>query len=143
MSMVSTNINLIRCSYAFTLFITLPLFVKTCLEVHCFCNIPLGGNMRTCFVAFLAFSLYSLPTLPLFSSSSSLSLFFLSQVALGYSGICFGFWCRTRAPQLIQRSPQKRGSTLKMQLENLPRFSIPSMCVGHFTLGLNSLSYRY
>lgn len=49
----------------------------------------------------------------------------LSQAALGYSGICFGFWCHTRVLQPILPSHQRRGNTLKMRSESLHHFSIP------------------
>ena len=51
---------------------------------------------------------------------------FLSQAALGYSGICSGFWCHMRVPQCIPPSHRRRGSTLKMRSESPQDSSILS-----------------
>lgn len=63
----------------------------------------------------------------IFSLSLSLLYLLLSQAALGYSGICSGFWCRMRVLQSILPLHRRRGSTLKTQLESLHRFSTLSM----------------
>ncbi len=82
----------------------------------------LSFSLTTVTLNFLSCFFFTVPM----SVSSPLSLF-LSQAALGYSGICSGFWCHTRVPQPIPPSHRRRGSTLKMQSESLRHFLILSM----------------
>lgn len=98
------------------------------LLIHIFLNVHYLILFQFFYNSFsFSFSLYFLKLFLCFlclclSFSLSLSL---SQAALGYSGICFGFWCHTRVLQPIPPSHQRRGNTLKMRSESLHPFSIP------------------